>query len=49
MVEDHVPPSPPPPPPPPEVYDINRLPRDLGERLPINDYPVNDQDTIRRA
>jgi hypothetical protein len=37
------------PPPPPPVYDINRLPHDLGERLPIESYPVNDQDAIRRA
>jgi hypothetical protein len=31
------------------VYDISRLPHDLGERLPIASYPVNDQDAIRRA
>ena len=42
-------PPPPPPPPPPQVYDINRLPHDLGERLPIQSYSVNDQDAIRRA
>jgi len=49
-------PSPPlassPPPPPaskPPVYDINLLPYDPGERLPIKDYHVNDQDAIRRA
>ena len=35
--------------PPPPVYDINRLPQDPGERLPIADYPVNDQDAVRRA
>ena len=41
-----------PPPPPaskPPVYDINLLPYDPGERLPIKDYHVNDQDAIRRA
>ena len=37
------------PPPPPPVYDINRLPQDPGERLPIASYPVNDQDAVRRA
>ena len=42
-------PSPPPPPPPPQVYDINRLPHDPGQRLPIQSYPANDQDAIRRA
>jgi hypothetical protein len=34
---------------PPPVYDINRLPQDPGERVPIADYPVNDQDAVRRA
>ncbi|XP_066323741.1 uncharacterized protein [Miscanthus floridulus] len=55
-VEEIADPSPPlassPPPPPaskPPVYDINLLPYDLGERLPIKDYHVNDQDAIRRA
>jgi hypothetical protein len=37
------------PPTPPPVYDINHLPYDAGERLPIESYPVNDQDAIRRA
>jgi hypothetical protein len=32
--------------PPPPVYDIDRLPCDPGERLPIQNYPVNDQDVI---
>jgi hypothetical protein len=40
---------PPPPPQPPPVYDIDRLPRDPGERLPIQNYPMNDQDAIRRS
>ena len=55
-VEEIADPSPPlassPPPPPaskPPVYDINLLPYDPGERLPIKDYHVNDQDAIRRA
>ncbi|TVU39846.1 hypothetical protein EJB05_13289, partial [Eragrostis curvula] len=45
------PPVPPviPPPPPPPVYDPDRLPQDPGERKPIESYPVNDQDAIRRA
>jgi hypothetical protein len=34
---------------PPPVYDINRLPQDPRERVPITDYPVNDQDAVRRA
>ncbi|XP_062203555.1 uncharacterized protein LOC133905803 isoform X2 [Phragmites australis] len=33
----------------PPIYDINRLPHDPGERLPIVSYPINDQDAIRRA
>jgi hypothetical protein len=33
----------------PPVYDINLLEYDLGERLPIENYHVNDQDEIRRA
>ncbi|XP_066347616.1 uncharacterized protein [Miscanthus floridulus] len=41
--------SPPPPASKPPVYDINRLPYDPGERLPIENYHVNDQDAIRRA
>ncbi|XP_066395775.1 uncharacterized protein [Miscanthus floridulus] len=52
-IADHLPSpplaSPPPPASKPPAYDINRLPYDLGERLPIEDYPVNDQDAIRRA
>ena len=55
-VEEIADPSPPlassPPPPPaskPPVYDINLLPYDPGERLPIKDYHVNDQDAIHRA
>jgi hypothetical protein len=31
------------------VYDINLLPYDPGERLPIEHYHVNDQDAVRRA
>ena len=52
-IADHLPSpplaSPPPPASKPPAYDINRLPYDPGERLPIEDYPVNDQDAIRRA
>ncbi|XP_066384627.1 uncharacterized protein [Miscanthus floridulus] len=52
-IVDHLPSpplaSPPPPASKPPAYDINRLPYDPGERLPIEDYPINDQDTIRRA
>jgi len=49
-IENPRPSSPPPVlPPPPPVYDINRLPHDLGERLPIQSYSVNNQDAIRRA
>ncbi|XP_066316782.1 uncharacterized protein [Miscanthus floridulus] len=52
-IADHLPSPPLASPPPlaskPPAYDINRLPYDLGERLPIEDYPVNDQDAIRRA
>jgi hypothetical protein len=33
----------------PPVYDINLIPYDPGERLPIENYHVNDQDAIRRA
>uniref|UniRef100_A0A453BI94 Uncharacterized protein n=1 Tax=Aegilops tauschii subsp. strangulata TaxID=200361 RepID=A0A453BI94_AEGTS len=33
----------------PPVYDFSRLKHDPGERLPIASYPVNDQDTVRRA
>ena len=39
----------PPPASKPPVYDINRLPHDLGERRHILKYSVNDQDAIRRA
>ena len=52
-IADHLPSpplaSPPPPASKPPTHDINRLPYDPGERLPIEDYPVNDQDAIRRA
>ena len=45
-IADHLPSpplaSPPPPASKPSAYDINRLPYDPGERLPIEDYPVND-------
>ena len=34
-------PPPPPPPPPPPVYDINQLPHDPDQRLPIQSYPAN--------
>ena len=37
------------PKPPPPVYDIDCLPHDPSERRSILKYPVNDQDTIRRA
>jgi hypothetical protein len=33
---------------PTPVYDINRLQHDPGERMPIQSYPINDQDAIRR-
>jgi hypothetical protein len=36
------------PPPPTHVYDGNHLPQDPGERLPIHNYPVNEQDAVRR-
>ncbi|XP_066358052.1 uncharacterized protein [Miscanthus floridulus] len=52
-IADHLPSpplaSPPPPASKPLAYDMNRLPYDPGERLPIEDYPINDQDAIRRA
>jgi hypothetical protein len=41
--------SPPPSASKPLVYDINRLPHDPGERMPIEDYHVNDKDAVRRA
>ena len=47
VIEENVNPMPSSPPPP--VYDINRLPQDPGERIPISHYPVNDQDSVRRA
>ncbi|XP_066320137.1 uncharacterized protein [Miscanthus floridulus] len=31
------------------IYDISRLPLDPGERQPIANYPVNDQDAVRRS
>jgi hypothetical protein len=37
------------PPPPPPVYDPGRLPQDPAERLPIVNYPINDQNVIRIA
>ena len=49
--ENNVVPPPPRPQPPSAqpVYDINRLPHDPGERRPILNYLVNDEDAIRRA
>ena len=55
--DDILPPIPAPIPPPTEdvlppqspIYDINRLPRDPAEKLPIASYPFNDQDAIRRS
>ncbi|PUZ40799.1 hypothetical protein GQ55_9G452100 [Panicum hallii var. hallii] len=45
-----MPPAPPPPVPEKEpIYDINQLPLDPGERQSIANYPVNDQDAVRRA
>lgn len=35
-------------PPPPSGYDVDLLPHDLGERLSIASYHINDQD-VRRA
>jgi hypothetical protein len=34
--------------PPPTIYDVSRLPHDLGERQPIASYHANDHDAIRR-
>ena len=51
-VDNILPPQPQPQPPTPSslpVYDINRLPHDPGERLPIASYDINDQDAIRRT
>ncbi|XP_025795015.1 uncharacterized protein LOC112875393 [Panicum hallii] len=55
VIEENVmttpmPPAPPPPVPEKEpIYDINQLPLDSGERQSIANYPVNDQDSVRRA
>jgi hypothetical protein len=40
---------PPRPPQPPSSYDVDRLPHDPGERLPIASYHANDQNAVRRA
>jgi len=32
-----------------ENFDVNRLERDLGKRIPIWEYPVNQRDEVRRA
>ena len=51
-VDNILPPQPQPQLPTPSslpVYDINRLPHDPGERLPIASYDINDQDAIRRT
>jgi hypothetical protein len=37
------------PPPPPSIYDLDYLPQDPTEKLPIVNYPINDQDTVRRS
>jgi hypothetical protein len=37
------------PSPPPLIYDSDRLPQDPTERLPIINYPINDQDAVRRS
>jgi hypothetical protein len=34
---------------PPPVYDPDHFPQDPAERLPIVNYPINDQDAVRRA
>ena len=51
--EDVLPPIPPPIenvlPPQSPIYNVNRLPYDPGESLPIASYPFNDQDAIRRS
>ena len=46
VVTDVLPPT---PPQPPSGYDVDRLPHDPGERLPIASYHANDQDAVRRA
>ena len=40
---------PPTSPQPPSGYDVDRLPHDPGERLPIASYHANDQDAVRRS
>ena len=52
VIEENITPTPMPPNPPPvaqkePIYDISRLPLDPGERQPIANYPVNDQDAVR--
>ena len=42
-----MPPNPPPVAQKEPIYDISRLPLDPGERQPIANYPVNDQDAVR--
>lgn len=54
VIEQNVTSTPMPPRPAPvsenePVYDISRLPLDPGERQPISNYPVNDQDAVRRS
>jgi hypothetical protein len=36
-------------PPPPPVYDLDHLPQDLADRIPIVSYHVNDQETVQRS
>ena len=47
VIKENVAPTPVPPTLSPPVYDISRLPLDLGERQLIANYPVNDQDAVR--
>ncbi|XP_066320138.1 uncharacterized protein [Miscanthus floridulus] len=54
VIEENITPTPMPPNPPlvaqkEPIYDISRLPLDPGERQPIANYPVNDQDAVRRS
>jgi len=54
VIEENATPTPMPPNPAPiaqkePIYDISRLPLDPGERQPIANYPVNDQDAVRRS
>ena len=49
VIEENVAPTLVPPTPSPPVYDISRLPLDPRERQPIANYPVNDQDAVRRS